>query len=260
MVQEFVEGISFEKFTKESPEVAKAAVVALADEWLDIALTGNGFFHADLHQGNLRVNKVGDTLTVNLLDFGMTGQIDASTQNRFIVFGIASGYKNADLMAKVIWDLSVKSKNEVTLDQLKTIFQAELDREKSEGIQEWPLAEWVSLSVNSGMRFPSEFTTLNRGTALLARMLEDYGMPSDFGGRIKNILLKNPQRLASLLADREVMKLGDWYRLITGSSTQSSETADKAKPAPPPASVAPKAARAKSSKRLCADIFAATGS
>lgn len=57
----------------------------------------NGFFHADLHQGNIMVNNKGEII---LLDFGIMGRIDY--KNRIYIAKILHGFLNKDyrLIAK----------------------------------------------------------------------------------------------------------------------------------------------------------------
>lgn len=58
----------------------------------------NGFFHADLHQGNIMVNSAGQII---LLDFGIMGRLDYN--NRIYVAQILHGFlnKDYDLIAKI---------------------------------------------------------------------------------------------------------------------------------------------------------------
>ena len=58
----------------------------------------NGFFHADLHQGNIMINKEGQII---LLDFGIMGRLDDN--NRLYVAQILHGFLNRDydLIAKI---------------------------------------------------------------------------------------------------------------------------------------------------------------
>lgn len=58
----------------------------------------NGFFHADLHQGNIMVSK---TSQIILLDFGIMGRLDYN--NRIYIAKILHGFleRNYDLIAKI---------------------------------------------------------------------------------------------------------------------------------------------------------------
>lgn len=58
----------------------------------------NGFFHADLHQGNIMINRKGQII---LLDFGIMGRLDY--HNRIYVAQILHGFLNKDykLIAKI---------------------------------------------------------------------------------------------------------------------------------------------------------------
>ena len=58
----------------------------------------NGFFHADLHQGNIMVNSQGQII---LLDFGIMGRLDY--KNRLYITQILHGFlnKDYDLIARI---------------------------------------------------------------------------------------------------------------------------------------------------------------
>lgn len=92
LVLEFIDGISFsnQKAISESQfdkkKIAENFVVSYFTQ-----VYGNGFFHADMHPGNLFLMKNGD---VAVVDFGIMGMIDKKT--RIAVAEILIGFLNKD--------------------------------------------------------------------------------------------------------------------------------------------------------------------
>jgi ubiquinone biosynthesis protein len=92
LVIEWVDGISFSnksailasKFDK------KKIARNLANSYF-MQVYNDGFFHADMHNGNLFLKKNGD---IAVIDFGICGEIDAAT--KLAVFEILSGFLNRD--------------------------------------------------------------------------------------------------------------------------------------------------------------------
>jgi predicted unusual protein kinase regulating ubiquinone biosynthesis (AarF/ABC1/UbiB family) len=210
MVQEFVPGTSFEKFAKVEPVLARVAAEEAAKLWLENALLTNGFFHSDLHQGNMRVQRVGNDVAVTLLDYGMTSQMTPKAQNQFLAFGLAMKSADAKLISRVLWELSIPEKNKITREQLEHTLAIEIV--KRHGAEDLPFYEWPGIAMNAGIAFPSDFTAINRGFVLLIRMLEDMGSTMNLTGVMKTLVSKNPQKaLAALNSVKAISKL-DWAK------------------------------------------------
>jgi len=67
----------------------------------------DGFFHADLHPGNLFVESDG---RVGLIDFGMTGTLDERTRDRLADLIIAISNQDYDQLVEVILELGLSKK------------------------------------------------------------------------------------------------------------------------------------------------------
>jgi ubiquinone biosynthesis protein len=67
----------------------------------------DGFFHADLHPGNLFVESDG---RVGLIDFGMTGTLDQRTRDRLADLIIAISNQDYDQLVEVILELGLSKK------------------------------------------------------------------------------------------------------------------------------------------------------
>jgi ubiquinone biosynthesis protein len=87
MVMDWVEGISSSNV--DAIAAAGHDLVALGDRVMQLFLNHalrDGYFHADMHQGNLKIGANGDIIA---LDFGIMGRIDAYTRRVYaeILFG-----------------------------------------------------------------------------------------------------------------------------------------------------------------------------
>lgn len=78
LVMEYLEGT---KISAPELELTQKAKKKLAEELINIVLKqilSHGFFHADLHPGNILIAGTGEII---LIDFGMVGRIDSWTRN-----------------------------------------------------------------------------------------------------------------------------------------------------------------------------------
>ncbi|MBU6338975.1 MAG: 2-polyprenylphenol 6-hydroxylase [Rickettsiales bacterium] len=92
LVLEWIDGIAFSN--KEAIQASEFDKKQIAENLVISYFTqvyGNGFFHADMHQGNLFLMKNGD---IAVVDFGIMGMIDKKT--RIAVAEILIGFLNKD--------------------------------------------------------------------------------------------------------------------------------------------------------------------
>ena len=213
-IQPWVEGISFEKYMEENPAEARQVVEQLAKMWLNEALFGGGFYHADLHHGNLRVSKDNGKTVLNILDFGMAGTIDKKLQNQFLAFGALVESRNADVMAKIVWELSDEATNTISQAQLRDLFQKELDRQEAAGIHSAPFHTWAALALNAGIGFPPELAFLGRGAAYVFGMLEQQKSSVTMPKLIKEIILSHPMRALEVMNSTPTITKSEWMHAL----------------------------------------------
>src|SRR5262249_39715928 len=90
----FAQGVKLSEFFKYNPLIYRPLSEELVRLWLKEALLGSGFFHMDLHQGNVLAKigsdhpmllfQVDGLITLNLLDFGMTGLLPPELRAAFM--------------------------------------------------------------------------------------------------------------------------------------------------------------------------------
>lgn len=141
----------------------------LAKVWAQSTFFDTGFFHSDLHPGNFLVDVTGQTIKVSILDFGMSGVISDKEKSLFLIMGLAAELKKSDMIADVLWKLSLEEKNGIS--------QSELKRRVEEQLQIKPLksAQWIIWGLNQRLRAPSSIINLSRGMAALDMMLKNAG-------------------------------------------------------------------------------------
>lgn len=115
LVLQWLDGIAFsdERAIKESSfdkkQIAKNLVISYFNQ-----AYGNGFFHGDMHPGNLFLLKNGD---IGVVDFGIMGKIDKKM--RIAIAEIFIGFLNRDYqkVAKIHADVGLVPKN-INIDDL----------------------------------------------------------------------------------------------------------------------------------------------
>ena len=248
MVQEFVPGISFEEFSRQAPDVALSAVEELSKHWLEQTLLGSGFYHSDLHQGNLRVTRLNNMVQVNILDFGMTGQLTPQMQRQIIAISAIVKSERADLIAKALWEISVQNENKITLPQLTILIQNEIQLIARTGVPFYDMGGWVGTAASGGIKFPADFTSLNRGMTLITQMLLNSKSKLTVADFIVTPLLKSPSRMRDVTNSLRSISKSDWIKIALANAGIRRESAPIMTPVNAPAPQA-------MSSRACLELF-----
>jgi predicted unusual protein kinase regulating ubiquinone biosynthesis (AarF/ABC1/UbiB family) len=226
MIQEFVPGMSFDAFEKKAPDLALRSIEALSKHWLDEALLGSGFFQADTHRGNLLVTATNDMIQINILDFGMSGQLTKRMQRQIIGAALIVKSGRSDLLAKALWEISIDKENTISLSQLTTLIRNKMAEIESAGEPELGVGDWIGDVTAAGMKFPDEFVSLKRGLTLIDKMLEKSKSKLSGADIITSSLLRNPRLLREATGSLNSITRGEWAKLawdgVTGKNNQDS--------------------------------------
>lgn len=219
MVQEMVFG---KKLDKESdywknlaPGLKKAVVEVVARVWMEEVMFKSGFYHSDMHQGNFMVQLKEPAIRLNILDFGMGGVISSQMQKDLVLLGAGMELNHGDLLAKAFWGLSDRARNGVTEDVFKTTIRSkaiELALNKTK----WGVAQWSAFALDSGLRLPYEFVSLNRGQAIVDTLLADAGSKLTMQGLAKELAMKHPFRIYEILTKDGGLRTSELVRLGYG--------------------------------------------
>jgi predicted unusual protein kinase regulating ubiquinone biosynthesis (AarF/ABC1/UbiB family) len=218
MVQEFIPGTSFDDFASKNPRQATLAIEMVVEVWMENTLFGNGFFHSDLHQGNIRVSQGKDgTIQFNILDFGMVGQLSQEFQAKFLAAAAVLATNDPEYISRALWELSREDLNAIGRAQLKSVLENELRSRRARGKEDPTMVEWISLGINSGLRFPAEFTSLNRGMVLMYRLLSDQKATDATMKIMKSLALRHPRKMLEAVHSLKSVSTTDWAKIAMKS-------------------------------------------
>lgn len=161
LVTEYIAGIKISSFSKlENAGLDKHAIAA---NGMDMALKQiftDGFFHGDLHPGNVFV--LPDNV-IAIIDFGMVGRIDQETMNdlsdvlmaltRFKVDGIVKGLEKMDIIGPDADTKKIRREISLLIDRYYGLELHELEVGKI-------LADVMEVIRKNNIRMPSEFALL----------------------------------------------------------------------------------------------------
>lgn len=217
MVQEMVFGDKLDKvaelFQYSIPGLKKAIVESVARTWAQEALFGSGFYHSDLHQGNFMVDVKEPRIVINILDFGMGGTITNDMQRQVMVLGVGTDILSADLIARAFWDLSNKSKNQISEAEFKKLVNEKVRDIRAGKEPNITMELWMAWALNRNLALPYEFVSLNRGMAIVNKLLEDSGSKLDLTKITKSLAKENPRIVYQNLVVKERLSAEDLVKL-----------------------------------------------
>ncbi|RYZ90513.1 MAG: AarF/ABC1/UbiB kinase family protein, partial [Proteobacteria bacterium] len=197
MVQELVIGKSLDKeastYAETIPGLKRALVEAMAKVWANELMFGNGFYHADLHQGNFLVRVTEEAIIVNILDYGMGGVITPVMQRQVMVLGTAVALSESGALAKAIYDVSERADNKISEESFNARVQQKLAKEKSGG-KPATVNEWLGWASDVGLKIPYDFINLSRGMIIMDNALMEEGSSMLISDIQKKLVLSHPKK------------------------------------------------------------------
>lgn len=217
MVQEMVFGTKLDKaaetYAAAIPGLKKTIVEAMARVWAQEALFGSGFYHSDLHQGNFMIDVKEPRIIVNILDFGMGGTISNEMQRQVMVLGVGTDILSSELIARSFWELSNKSKNGVEENDFKKAVQEKVQSIRAGKEPNISMELWMAWALNRNLALPYEFVSLNRGMAIVNKLLEDSGSKLDLTKITKSLAKENPLVVYKNLVVKERLSMEELAKL-----------------------------------------------
>jgi ubiquinone biosynthesis protein len=205
LVQEQIRG----KPLDQVPEVKKEVVQRLAEVWLEELLFKTGFFHSDLHQGNFLVDK-DDTITVNLLDFGMGGELSEKQRQYFILLAVGGDANRAKLIAEGLYGLSKNSGNQIRKDDIEDLVNAKVAKLKAANAVMTP-DRWLAWAMNAGLRYSSTIVGVSRGITIIDKLLKDAQIEKSALQLSRELAKKNKWEILQTLRNSESFQLSDYF-------------------------------------------------
>lgn len=153
-------------------------------------------------------------IKVAILDFGMGGTIRRDMQIDLLLLGAGLELNRADVITETLWSLSEKDQNKMTREQLEAGVKERIAQITSGKMAWQPLNSWTTWAMDSGLDFPYEFVSLNRGMAILDKSLIDAGsklnssiLAKQLAGKSMRVLFSD-LRSKGLLSWKDLAKLG----------------------------------------------------
>jgi predicted unusual protein kinase regulating ubiquinone biosynthesis (AarF/ABC1/UbiB family) len=175
-----------------------------------------------MHQGNFMVDVSETGFKVNILDFGMGGTISAQLQKQLLLLGAGIEILKPSAITRALWDMSDKNRNGLNFTQLETAVNA-LAKEMDQGRHPlWGISDWSTWAMERGLQFPYEFIGMNRGMAILDKLMQDSGSKlrmSDLSKRLANRYAKqvwNDLRASGEMTLSDLLRLG-WVSVMDAS-------------------------------------------
>lgn len=222
MVQELVIG---KKLDKESalyanlvPGLKRGIVEEMAKVWSHEVLFGGGFYHSDLHQGNFMIQVADPKIRVNILDYGMGGVISPELQRQVMVLGAGTELGSAELISRAFWKISQLDRNSINEMQFRALVGERLRLIKDGKEIKTSLESWTAWAMDSGLRLPFEFISLNRGIVIVNKLLQDSGSNLSVTKILKSLARTQPVFvyktfvLEEKISHSDLVKLG-WSEL-----------------------------------------------
>lgn len=211
IVQERVYGKGLTKVAEENqrsfPQLKKIIAEKLSTMWVQSTFFESGFFHSDLHPGNLLVDAKGDKINVSILDFGMTGVVSEKHKALFLIANIAAELKRPKMIADVLWKMSIEAENKINQQELLSRVEAQLK------VQALAPDAWIAWGANQGLKAPLVVINLNRGMMVLDQMLREAGSSMNIKTISSKLVLANKLRTLRLLRGEGVLR---WRDLAIG--------------------------------------------
>ena len=223
-ISELVGGEKPEVLRKLHPTVEHEAAMSLLRTWLETALFESGYFHADLHQGNLlleliEMKKEGEVtnfkLRVNIIDHGMNNSITKKQRHSFISLAFAVAAKDPGSISRILFSLRAKQKSDPTSENWNERVN-EKERLLSQEGKEFDGADWFSWSSQQGLRFPFKFAGFNRGALTVSTLaVNSDEARSESTKVIIGLGLKHPKTLGqALLTGEQKIGVKGWGKLV----------------------------------------------
>lgn len=219
MVQEMVLGEKMDKAAGRwqglAPDLKRGLIEGLAFHWAEEVMFKSGFYHSDLHQGNFLVQFMDPKIRLHILDFGMGGLISPYLQNQVMLLGAGTELLKADMIARAYWNISDKSKNQISRTQLEYLVNDRV-RQVLQGQEKGSVEHWTAWAMDQGLRLPYEFISLNRGLVIVNKLLADSGSQLTVSRMMKELARKHPFHVYRRMVIQERLSHQDLMRLGWG--------------------------------------------
>lgn len=216
MEQEIIFGKKPESASKEYhdiyPELYPVVSQKVAESWIEESFFKSGFFHADLHQGNMLMKVSDHDIQVNILDFGMVGQLSELQKRYVVLLALAIKMNHAELIAESFsqltrYPLEYNKKIDFEYAVVQRVAKIKSGEEKP-----MTLENWTAWAFAQGIDLHYEFIKLNRGITAITGLLHDSKAPSSFEEVAVKVALKNTPTIISFFNKQKIVNYSEFAK------------------------------------------------
>ena len=238
MIQDLVIGKKpakeFDALKSIYPSLYRTVSEKLAEIWVAEAFFGTGFFHADLHQGNILALYTDSDISVQILDYGMVGRLSAKLRNSILLLSVGVQTQNAKLIASTLSNLSKSDMNDADYQRFLTKVSQRLinlGRGDSSALMTNSIEGWTAWALLEKIEFNYEFLKLNRAIKALESLLVDSGSPQSLQDIAKDVVMNYKARFSKIILSEPHLGAKDYALLLRELFPQKTEQIVKSKTA-----------------------------
>lgn len=196
----------------------------------------DGFFHADLHPGNIYFAEQG---RIVVLDVGMVGRMNRTQADRFLAYWMAVGRRQRDRAFHHLLALAIRTEGGDVVGY-RTDYERILDQFEGSTVIEKSLARTYLDVVQSGARhgvvFPSEMLLQTKALVTMEALCIFMAPGFKFSEEMRPIVARRAAQRTrpTALLDQvwtmlpDFMVTGEWFQTETRSPSQTEEHAFRA--------------------------------
>ncbi|WP_276274186.1 ABC1 kinase family protein [Haloarcula litorea] len=228
LTMEKVSGMRLGEVPDAVSEQRRHTLAQRLSELLIKMFVSDGFFHADLHPGNIFFQRNG---SIAILDVGMVGRMTTAQRDRFLAYWIAITRRQRDRAFHHLTEMA-DSTDQADLDAYRDQYDVLLDRFYDKDLSERSLAqtylEIVYAGAEHGVVFPSEMVLQAKAVvtaeSLTLVLAPDYRFSEEIRPIVAEELAKQATPRATM--DRAWGELVDWILLGQGVGGEAPSAAD----------------------------------
>ncbi|WP_458186585.1 ABC1 kinase family protein [Haladaptatus sp. NG-WS-4] len=218
LTMEKVSGMRLGEVPEAVSEQRRHTLAQRLSELLIKMFVSDGFFHADLHPGNIFFQRNG---SIAILDVGMVGRMTTTQRDRFLAYWIAITRRQRDRAFHHLTEMAESTDN-ADLDAYRDRYDVLLDRFYDKDLSERSLAqtylEIVYVGAEHGVVFPSEMVLQAKAVVTAESLTLVLAPEYRFSEEIRPIVAEELAKQATPRAtiDRAWGELVDWILLGQG--------------------------------------------
>ncbi len=175
IVSKLAQGSSLQQATEPYndmlPNLSRKIFDTTAKLWTQVGLFETGFFHIDLHPGNLLVQILDAEIKVTILDFGMVEKINKDYRANFFILGAGIELLKSSIIAKALWNLSEKEENKINFKNFVEMVNKRIQQLQGQTLV-YNTEQWLAWATQVGIKFDSKFLNFQRGAIFINESLK----------------------------------------------------------------------------------------